>query len=213
MHTKDAHHVIVILVPLLLTEKRTEVADGSCRRSNGVKRAKIHHVDRLSRRQIGTRHITIQPIANRHSEDIRPFCLSVVGNAVIRALLEPSADLMIQRIVETLVFRDLQDPVRERGISARSSTSVNQFCSVIALRPVFGRFHDARLTCRSHEWSDFRCQRVVSLVEFHSGVDHLLLAEVRELIGAQSVLVIVEESIRAGEALGAGVKLLDNLFV
>lgn len=200
-------------MPLLLTEKRTEVADGSCRGSNGVERAKIHHVDRLDRREIGTGHITIQPIANRHSEDICPFCLSVIRNAIIRALFEPSADLMIQRIVETLVFRDLQDLVRERGISARPGTSVYQLCSVVALRPVFGGFHDARLTCRPHEWSDFRCQRVVSLVEFHAGVDHLLLAEVRELIGAQGVLVIVEESIRASEALDVGVKLLDNLFV
>ena len=52
-------------------------------------------------------------------------------------------------------------------------------------------------------------EQLISLIELGSRVDHLLLTEERELIGPQSILVILEESILVWIAFGVGMDLLD----
>jgi hypothetical protein len=173
------HHVVIVLMPLLLAEQRAERADGSGVRSDSVERTEIHHVDRLNGRQVRTRQIDVQAIADRH-----------------RAVLG-----------------DLQDLIRVRSVTSRSGTSVHLLRCVVALRPVPGRLDHTSLTRRAKERSVFGRQGLVTLVKFDARADHLLLAELREFVGAQSVLVVGEESVLAGESWDVGLELFYDCFV
>lgn len=54
------------------------------------------------------------------------------------------------------------------------------------------------------------CEVRVAVVVLDSGVDQLLLAEGRELVGAEGVLVVREESVGACEVLYVEVEFCDR---
>lgn len=207
------HHVIIVLMPLSLAEQRAERADGSGVQSDSVERTEIHHVDRLNGRQVRTRQIDVQAIADGHRKDVGPLLLRGVRDATKPTFFKVGADLMVQRVVQTQVLGDLQDLIRIRSVTSRPGTSVHLLRRVVALRPVPGRLDHTSLTRRAKERSVFGRQGLVTLVELDARVDHLLLAELREFVGAQSVLVVGEESIFAGESWDVGLELFYDCFV
>jgi hypothetical protein len=120
---------------------------------------------------------------------------------------------MVQRVVQTQVLGDLQDLIRIRSVASGPGTPVDLFRGVVALRPVLGRLDHTSLTRRAKERSVFGRQGLVTLVELDARVDHLLLAELCEFVGAQSVLVVGEESVLAGESWDVGLELFYDCFV
>jgi len=209
----ETYHVVVVLVPLLLTEQRAERADGSGVRGDCVEGAEVHHVDRLDGRQVRTRKIIVQTIANRSRKDVGPLLLRRIRDATIPAFFKVGANLMVQCVVQAQVLGNLQDLIWVRSITSRSGTSVDLLRRVVALRPVPRRLDHASLACGTKERGVFGCQSLVTLVEFDARVDHLLLAELCEFVGAQSVLVVGEEGILAGESWNIGLELFYDGFV
>jgi hypothetical protein len=59
----------------------------------------------------------------------------------------------------------------------------------------------------------FGRQSLVTLVKFDARLDHLLLTKLREFVGSQSVFIVLEEGVRAGELWNIGLELFYNGFV
>jgi hypothetical protein len=207
------HHVVIVLMPLLLAEQRAERADGSGVRSDSVERTEIHHVDRLNGRQVRTRQIDVQAIANRHRKDVGPLLLRGIRDATRPTFFKVGANLMVQRVVQTQVLGDLQDLIRIRSIASGPGTPVDLLRCVVSLRPVASRLDYTSLARRAKERGAFRCQSLVTLVELDARVYHLSLAELCEFVGAQSVLVVGQEGVLARESWDIRLELFYDGFV
>lgn len=200
-------------MPLLLSEEVAERVDSASRRSHGVERAEIHHVDGLLDRQVRTWQTSVQPVADGRSKDVGPSTLGVVGNVTIWAVLEVRTEVMVERIIHAVGLGDDNDVVRVRRVAMRSSTPVCKLCGMEALGEVLCGLDNARLAGRPEEGRRLRRKSLVATVELDAGVNHLLLAKDGELISAQRVRVVRQKGVRSSEGLDIGVDLLDGGIV
>lgn len=142
-------------MPLVLAEQGTERADGAGVRGDCVEGTEVHHVNRLNDRQVRTRQIIVQTIADGRGENLGPLLLRRICYAAIVTFLKVGADLMVQRVVQAQVLGDFQDVVRVRCILPRPGAPVELPRCVVALRPVARRLDHTSLARGAKERSVF----------------------------------------------------------
>lgn len=84
---------------------------------------------------------------------------------------------------------------------------------MVALGPVLGGFDDAGFAGGADERGRFAGQAGVAIVELDAAVDHLLLAEKGQLVGAESVDKVVKEGVFACEDVNGGLDPVDRCVV
>ena len=90
---------------------------------------------------------------------------------------------------------------------------VGELGAVVALGEVQGGLHDARLAGGADEDGVVLHEGGVAGVELDARVHHFLLAECSQAVGAQGILVGLDEGVGAGVRGGVGVDLINGVVI
>lgn len=201
--------VVPVLLPLGWGEEVAEGRDGAGGRGDGVERTQVHHVDRVGGGEVGAGQVRVQSGLDGWDEDGGPLGLGGGSDLRVRAVFEICAEAVVKCVVRPGCLTDDGDRVRIGGIG-------NEFgCLFLmeALGPILSALYNSRFTRRANEWRKDVRQVGVAIEELDARVDHFLLAERRQLVGTECILVAGKKRVVASVSLHVVVNPLNSRVV
>ena len=196
--------VVIVVVPFGLGEEVAEGGDEGAGggwlvwRGDGGEGAEVHEGD-----YVGCGEVEAGEVGLEAGEDGRRegFCVGGLGvggygGVVVVWGFEGGAEAVFHGVVGGVVFGDGEDGVGE-GVWDFGEAVLDQG-GVVALGEFLGGFDYPILVGRTDEGGVVPGEVLVAVVEVDARVDHLLLAEGGELVGAEGVFVRFDELVAWG---------------